>query len=52
MHDQYSKANGLIAENLANFDKVDLSDPFVIFLPLKLTGCDGSPVRAVALEIG
>lgn len=26
------------------------AEPFVIFLPLKLTGVDGSPVRAVAVD--
>jgi len=40
----------LIAENLAHFDEIDFSEPFVIFLPLKLVGVDGSPVRAVAVE--
>ena len=50
IHDMYAQAEGLIAENLANFDKVDFINPFVIVLPLKLVGCDGSPVRAVAVE--
>lgn len=50
VHEMYSRENGLIAENLAYFDKIDYEDPFVIFLPLKLTGVDGSPVRAVAVE--
>ncbi|HEY5159006.1 MAG TPA: hypothetical protein VII93_13680 [Anaerolineales bacterium] len=46
----YSEAGGIIAENLANLDAVDFDFPFLIFLPLKLIGCDGSPVRAVAVE--
>jgi kynurenine formamidase len=50
IHDMYSEAGGIIAENLANLDQVDFDDPFVIFLPLTLIGCDGSPVRAVACE--
>lgn len=49
IHDMYADANGLIAENLAHFDDIDFAEPFVIFLPLKLTGVDGSPVRAVAV---
>ena len=50
IHDMYAHAGGIIAENLANFDLVDFDSPFIIFLPLKLIGCDGSPVRAVAVD--
>jgi kynurenine formamidase len=52
IHDLYSAAGGIIAENLANLDSVDFQTPFIIFLPLKLVGCDGSPVRAVAIDFG
>jgi kynurenine formamidase len=52
IHDMYSLAGGIIAENLANLDSVDFASPFIIFLPLKLAGCDGSPVRAVAVDFG
>ena len=52
IHDMYSEAGGIIAENLANLDLVDFDAPFIIFLPLKLVGCDGSPVRAVAIDFG
>jgi kynurenine formamidase len=48
IHDMFSAANGIIAENM---DSVDFDSPFIIFLPLKLIGCDGSPVRAVAVEL-
>ena len=50
IHDMYSAAGGIIVENLANLDAVDFDSPFIIFLPLKLIGCDGSPVRAVAVD--
>ena len=50
IHDMYAEAGGIIAENLANLDLVDFDEPFIIFLPLSLVGCDGSPVRAVALD--
>jgi kynurenine formamidase len=50
IHDMYSKAGGIIAENLAHLDSVDFDSPYIIFLPLKLIGCDGSPVRAVAID--
>jgi kynurenine formamidase len=50
IHDMYSNAGGVIAENLAHLDAVDFDSPYIIFLPLKLIGCDGSPVRAVAID--
>lgn len=50
IHDMYSEAGGIIAENLANLDQVDFDTPFILFLPLSLIGCDGSPVRAVAVD--
>jgi kynurenine formamidase len=50
IHDMYSAAGGIIAENLAHLDSVDFDAPFIILLPLKLIGCDGSPVRAVAVD--
>jgi kynurenine formamidase len=46
----YSEAGGIIAENLANLDSVNFDSPFIVFLPLKLIGCDGSPARAVAID--
>lgn len=50
IHDMYSEAGGIIAENLANIDQIDFESPYIIFLPLSLIGCDGSPVRAVAVD--
>lgn len=50
IHDMYAASGGVIAENLENFDHIGFDNPFIIILPLKLIGCDGSPVRAVAVE--
>jgi len=50
IHDMYSAAGGIIAENLAHLDAIDFDMPFIFFLPLRLIGCDGSPVRAIAIE--
>ena len=36
----------MIGENWAFFDQIDFERPYVIALPMKLIGCDGSPVRA------
>ncbi|MBL4630677.1 MAG: cyclase family protein [Paraglaciecola sp.] len=51
VHDLYAKANGIIAENLANFSDINFENPIISILPLKLEGCDGSPVRAVAIQL-
>ncbi len=50
IHDMFSAAGGIIVENLANLDMVDFAAPFFVFLPLKLVGCDGSPIRAIAVD--
>ena len=44
-------AGGVIAENLTNLEAVDFPDPIVSLLPIKLSGSDGAPVRAVAMEL-
>lgn len=40
----------VIVENLTNIGAIDFSNPYVMFVPLKISGADGSPVRAVAVE--
>lgn len=51
VHERFAAAGGLIAENLAGTAALDPSvEPLLLLLPLNLVGCDGSPVRAVALE--
>ncbi|WP_240375987.1 cyclase family protein [Bacillus piscicola] len=49
-HDAITKANGIIGENFTNFAEIDFDKPLIIALPLKLTGLDGSPVRAIAAK--
>ena len=39
----------LIIENLTNLDQIPGTRCQIIALPLKLTGCSGSPVRVVAV---
>ncbi|KZT22526.1 putative cyclase [Neolentinus lepideus HHB14362 ss-1] len=41
-------SGGVIAENLNNLERINFDDPIVSLLPLRLTDCDGSPIRAVA----
>lgn len=44
-------AGGVLVENLTNLAAVDMADPVLSVLPLRLAGADGAPVRAVALEL-
>jgi kynurenine formamidase len=50
VHILFASQGGLIAENLCNFKAIDFENPVISILPLNLTGCDGSPVRAVAIQ--
>lgn len=50
-HDLITKVNGIIGENFTNFALIDFQNPFIIALPLKLKGIDGSPVRAIAIQM-
>jgi kynurenine formamidase len=51
IHDLFADAGGLIAENLAGTAQLRPGvEPMLLLLPLNLAGCDGAPVRAVALE--
>lgn len=42
----------MIGENWAYFDQIDFENPYIIAIPMKVVGCDGSPVRAIAVEWG
>jgi kynurenine formamidase len=50
-HRMIAAAGGVIVENLTNLAAVDFADPFLSVLPLRLTGADGAPARAVALQL-
>jgi kynurenine formamidase len=50
-HEAIAAVNGIIAENLTNFEGINFPDPLISLFPLKLVGCDGSPVRAVAMKV-
>ena len=51
VHHLVARAGGVIGENFRNLDQVDWADPFVMCLPVRLTGADGAPVRAVAVRL-
>lgn len=50
-HRELLGADGVIIENLSNLRSVDWADPWVSVLPLPYLGMDGSPVRAVAMQV-
>lgn len=50
-HEAVLGAGGVIVENLRNLAALRTSTPVLSVLPLRLTGADGAPVRAVALEL-
>lgn len=51
VHDLFSEKRLMIGENWANFDQIDFENVVVAAFPMKIVGTDGSPVRAVAMEI-
>lgn len=51
VHRLVAEAGGIIAENLTGLAAVTFPEPLLSLLPIRLTGADGAPVRAVAMEI-
>jgi kynurenine formamidase len=51
VHDLFSEKRLMIGENWAYFDRIDFENIVISAFPMKITGTDGSPVRAVAMEI-
>lgn len=50
VHDLFAKSNCMIGENMAYFDKIDFENVIIASFPMNIVGCDGSPVRIVAME--
>jgi kynurenine formamidase len=51
VHDLFSERRLMIGENMAYFDEIDFENPVISAFPLKIVGTDGSPVRAVAMDM-
>lgn len=51
VHNMFSEKRLMIGENWAYFDHIDFDNVVVAAFPMKIVGTDGSPVRAVAMEI-
>ncbi|UYP18833.1 cyclase family protein [Rhodococcus sp. Z13] len=50
-HHILAEEGAVICENLRNLEDVDFPDPLISLLPIPFAGLDGSPVRAVAIDI-
>lgn len=50
VHQTLFRGNVLIVEGLANLDQIKSAEFDFVALPMKITGGDGSPVRAIAIE--
>jgi kynurenine formamidase len=50
VHHLIAEVGGVIGENFRNLAAIDWPDPFVLCLPIALSGADGAPVRAVAVR--
>lgn len=50
VHQTLFRGNVLIVEGLANLDQIQSANFDFIALPMKISGGDGSPVRAIAIE--
>ena len=51
VHDLFADKRLMIGENWAYFDKIDFDNVYIAAFPIKITGGDGSPVRAVAMQV-
>lgn len=51
VHQTLFRGGVLIVEGLANLDQISESVVQFVALPMKITGGDGSPVRAIAIEV-
>lgn len=49
-HRMIAAQGGVVVENLTALEQIDFHEPFISVLPLRLTGADGAPTRAVAIE--
>lgn len=50
VHDTILRAGGMIVENLTGLEQLPSYRVNVSLLPMKITNCDGSPIRAVAWQ--
>jgi kynurenine formamidase len=52
VHHLVGNVGGVVVENLTCVDQIDFADPLITVFPLRLTGADGGPTRATAIDLG
>jgi kynurenine formamidase len=51
VHHLIAAVGGVVVENLSAIEQIDFGEPFISVLPIRLTGADGAPTRAVAMDL-
>jgi kynurenine formamidase len=51
VHHLIAAMGGVVVENLTALEQIDFADPFITVFPLRFTGADGGPTRAVAMDL-
>lgn len=51
VHRLIAAVGGAVVENLAHLERTDFDDVFLTVFPLPLTGAEGSPTRAMAMQL-
>jgi kynurenine formamidase len=51
VHRFIAQAGGVVVENLTALEQVDFTEPLITMFPLRLTGADRAPTRAVAMDL-
>ena len=51
VHDLFVEKRLIIGENMRGFDQINFDKVLLAAFPLSIVGTDGSPVRAVAMEV-
>lgn len=52
VHQLVADAAGVLIENLTAVEQIDFPEPWLAALPVRLTGADAAPCRAIALQLG
>jgi kynurenine formamidase len=51
VHRFIAQVGGVVVENLTALEQVDFTEPLITVFPLRLTGADGAPTHAVAMDL-
>jgi kynurenine formamidase len=51
VHLLIARGRRVVVENLTALKHIDFADPLITVFPMRLTGTDGAPNRAVAIDL-